>query len=653
MRGDHRTLVSAASALLITVSVAVPVWATTAGPRASAPRLSFPLPGLTAYTATINSVFDHSMPQSYCADNKVEDFVGEIGSVNPSLVWTNTRCPPGQQDLSGYQNTAGTNFIVNGHFSGGGDPTRLYYDGHTGYDYEAADGTPVLAAAPGTVVLSTNPCPATNYGCEVVIQHGSSYRTLYAHLSSTYPLPAVGSTVTRGQQIAQSDCTPGPPTCNGPHLHFEVQYKTTPGWVPVDPYGWEGPGPDPYIRAVSIRLWGCCKPGDLDPTFGAGGIVTTDFGNPFERSESVAVQADGKILAAGYSQDGVCSGQECVGVLARYNGDGTLDSSFGAGGVVNPPEVNPVYAVAVQSDGRVLVAGAGYDGQTSGFGFARYESDGTLDPGFGNTGEVFVDFSDLGSVITFAANDVVLQPDGKIVAVGSACPETCLTQFAVARLNVDGSLDTSFGTGGKVLTDFAGTGWGDIAEGVAVQPDGRIVAAGCNLCGGAERIALARYLADGTLDTTFDGDGRLAIRFPGGFSSDATAVAVQPDGRIVAAGYTASPPGYAGFARFNADGSRDPSFDSDGFKVVPTQSGGWVSAVILQSDGKIVGGVGYGADPCAVVRLNLDGSLDLSFGTGGVVNSVGCANDIALQPDGKIVGASGDSDFVLSRYVSN
>ncbi|MER6352930.1 delta-60 repeat domain-containing protein, partial [Streptomyces sp. NPDC001634] len=314
-------------------------------------------------------------------------------------------------------------------------------------------------------------------------------------------------------------------------------------------------------------------PGDLDPTFGTGGKVLTDFGGT---DFATAVQADGKIIAVGQS-DGASAGDFDF-ALARYNTDGSLDPTFGTGGKVttNFGGGDGARAVAVQTDGKIVVAGFSNTG-ISNFAVARYNTDGSLDPTFNGTGAVTTDFGgeDL-------ALGVALQADGKIVAVGFTSVFGS-DDFALARYNTDGSLDSTFGTGGKVITDF-GTGGNDIANGVVVQTDGKIVAAGSSDTAGTNDFGLARYNTNGSLDNTFGTGGLVTTDF-GGISDQAFGVALQTDGKIVAAGFSnASNANDFALARYNTNGSLDSTFGTGG-KVL-TDFGGIDEAfgVALQTD---------------------------------------------------------------------
>ena len=193
-------------------------------------------------------------------------------------------------------------------------------------------------------------------------------------------------------------------------------------------------------------------------------------------------------------------------------------------------------------------------GRGGSFGLARYNTDGSLDTTFGGDGRVINSFS-----YRDDARAVAVQGDGKIVVVGRA--QLGKYDFLVVRYNADGSLDTTFDGDGWVTTDFAGSH--DRAYAVTLQTDGKIVVAGSALLGPTiNDFALARYNSDGSLDTSFDGDGRATTSFhPAGSNDFAYDVAVQTDGKIVAAGYTWSDGGAFALARYNSDGSLDTSFN--------------------------------------------------------------------------------------------
>src|SRR5437667_3355306 len=264
--------------------------------------------------------------------------------------------------------------------------------------------------------------------------------------------------------------------------------------------------------------------GGLDPSFGSGGKVVTDFSAGNDQGRQVVVAQDGKILVIGNTNGPSGTGFQNFG-LARYNPDGTLDGSFGTGGKVVTDFNNSFdfgLAVQIQSDGKILAAGVG--GSSTSFVMARYNANGTLDGTFGSGGKV---------VTTFASNPNVglgLQ-SGKIILGG-----TTAGNFEVARYNPNGSLDTTFGptsTPGRIVTDLGGS---DVLNSLVVQPDGRIVAAGFSSLGTRINLGFVRYTSNGkTLDGTFNGTGILVTDF-GTVKNSAQSLALQADGKLVAAG---------------------------------------------------------------------------------------------------------------------
>jgi uncharacterized delta-60 repeat protein len=238
----------------------------------------------------------------------------------------------------------------------------------------------------------------------------------------------------------------------------------------------------PLKSDAEVEALGAVALGDLDTSFGSTGKVLTVFFDGSAAS-AVAIQSDGKIVVAGSA-------------LVRYNADGTLDTTFGDQGKVTTFCCG---ALAIQPDGKIV--GAGVSGVSPGnvdFALVRYLPNGTLDTTFSGDGTVTTDF---GNGRLDGAWAIVLQPDGKIVVVGASRVEgdSASEDVALARYLPNGSLDATFSGDGKVLTDL-GSGEGDVATAVALQPDGKIVVAGFTHRGD---FALARYLSNGTLDTTF------------------------------------------------------------------------------------------------------------------------------------------------------
>ena len=401
------------------------------------------------------------------------------------------------------------------------------------------------------------------------------------------------------------------------------------------------------------------SPGSLDTDFGSNGIVTTAIGTSHDEAKAVAIQSDGKIVVAGSSDNG--SNEDFA--LVRYKKDGSLDTTFGTGGKVTTAigsGDDSAEAVAIQTDGKIVAAGYYYNSSPNkDFALVRYTTDGSLDTTFGSGGIVT---TTIGSGDD-SAEAIAIQSDGKIIATGSSDNGTN-EDFALVRYTTTGSLDSTFGTGGKVTTDFGDI---DSAYGVAIQTDGKIVAAGYSGPIFSYDFALVRYTTTGSLDTGFDTDGKVTTAIGSGIDW-AYGIAIQTDGKIVAAGYAfvGGNPDFA-LVRYNTSGSLDTSLDTDGMATTAIGSGYDVSyALAIQTNGKIVAaGCSYNGsnDDFALVRYTTDGSLDTGFDTDGkVTTAVGSGSDpaealaMAIQSDGKIVLAGyynngSNKDFALARYV--
>src|SRR5437773_4246426 len=279
--------------------------------------------------------------------------------------------------------------------------------------------------------------------------------------------------------------------------------------------------------------------GTLDTTFGRGGKVRTDFPGLAAVPSSVVIQADGKIVVAGgaFPLFTFAGNFEVV----RYNPNGSLDTSFGNGGIVTTtfPDGSYAFDVALQADGKIIAAGTVFvdfnpgESSNTDFALARYNPDGTPDATFGNGGHVSTDFFGLED----DAFSLLIQPDGKIVAVGSANDPASFYDFAAVRYLSNGTLDTTFGVVGKVHTDFGDQNF-DRARSAALHPDVSMVAAGFAISqnGGVQNFAVARYTSDGVLDTSFGTDGMTQIDF-GNCCQGATKVLLQSNGKIITAGY--------------------------------------------------------------------------------------------------------------------
>jgi uncharacterized delta-60 repeat protein len=390
--------------------------------------------------------------------------------------------------------------------------------------------------------------------------------------------------------------------------------------------------------------------GALDASFGGDGKVTTDLTSRYDYALGLIVQADGKLVVAGPA-----SGSGGRFALVRYADDGSLDDTFSSDGKVFTnftPGDDVASDLALQTDGKLVAAGwAG-----ARFALARYNGDGTLDASFGGDGKVTTNFTPRDDF----AISIAIQTDGKIVAAGGAGGSG--VRFAAARYNDDGSLDTGFGGDGKVTTDF--TAGYDYADAVALQADGRVVVAGtARYFNRNARFALVRYAADGTRDATFSGDGKLTTNLTARFDG-AFAVAIQSaDQKIVAAGQARL---NLALLRYNPDGTLDDTFSGDGVTTTNFTDGlDYADDVALAADGKIVAaGTAnwFGRNPrFALARYDGDGTLDTAFGGDGKVvtnftPSFDGVFDVEIQPaDGKIVaaGAAGrhGAKFAVARYL--
>ncbi len=395
-------------------------------------------------------------------------------------------------------------------------------------------------------------------------------------------------------------------------------------------------------------------PGDLDLRFGNGGTVVTDVTGGADYGSSVALQPDGKIVVAG-------GGTSLGLVVVRYNGDGSVDTSFNGTGrvAVGFGGTDPASGVAIQPDGKIIVAGTTSGMQPTDFRIARLQANGLLDGTFGTNGRVttFIGFNN------DKGNCVAVQPDGKILVAGYAA-NPVQTDFAVVRYNTNGSLDTSFNGIGKVTTDIGGTS--DTAYAMAIQTDGKIVVAGgsYNPTNGFQKFALVRYGTDGSLDPSFIGTGIVTTRIGVG-NAIAFCVVLQGDGKLLVGGFSTIDNVNTSFtvARYNSNGTLDPTFGTGGVVQTPNTYD-QAYGIALQKDGKIVlGGTNSigGSGNFGIMRYNPNGSLDSTFNGSGIVTTSfpGYTNiggsGVAIQNDGTIVLAGRVSNtkpnFALARYL--
>ena len=435
---------------------------------------------------------------------------------------------------------------------------------------------------------------------------------------------------------------------------------------------------------VAAAAWGwlAAAAGDFDPSFGTGGVVLTDVpGVCCEEPSGVAVQPDGKIVVAGTVWD--LADNTIVDTdfaLVRYTADGSLDPAFGNGGVVLTKfatgAADGIRGLAIQPDGRIVVAGNTRVGPIQQFAVARYLPDGLLDTTFSTDGKAAIPLP----FNNGEATSLALQPDGRVIIAGWVSDAAFQKDFALVRLNADGSLDASFGNSGLVQTPIA-TGdplvdiIDDIAQAVVVQADGWIIAGGFTWNANLETdMVMARYSPDGkNLDPAFGTGGIVRWNYYTR-SAEITGLILQPDGRIVAAGTARNPNGGLvwefALARFLQDGTFDTTFGGDGkvtTRFEPLHPEGAYDAqgraVALQSNGRIVL-VGNQGNDIGIARYQANGALDTSFsGDGRLVTDAGLAGlevalAVAIQPDGKPViagrglplsGGGGSSRFLTLR----
>lgn len=408
------------------------------------------------------------------------------------------------------------------------------------------------------------------------------------------------------------------------------------------------------VALLAIPFVTFAQAGALDLSFGDDGMVTTSFGEETQIARAVAIQDDGKILVAGAIMDFIGSGTyESDFALSRYDTDGNLDNTFDNDGKVTTSIGTYCvgYSLALQSDGKIVLSGSAWDGTKDDFALLRYHMNGSLDSTFDTDGMVTTPMN--GNSAGYA---VAIQSDGKIVVAGSCRNRMSI---ALARYNVNGSLDTTFDNDGKVMTPAdAGYFRGNA---MAIQPDGKILVAGS----ASEMFALVRFNINGSLDTTF-GSGGIVTTFIGGLWDRAYSVAIQSDGKIVMSGlvWDGTKEDFA-LLRYQMNGSLDSTFDADGVVITPVGNyhGGEGHSLAIQPDGSILvaGGSQNGShDDFTLVRYTNNGSLDTTFDSDGIVYTSFGPEDsfihsIALQSDGKIVVAGeayngSETDFALARY---
>ncbi len=398
--------------------------------------------------------------------------------------------------------------------------------------------------------------------------------------------------------------------------------------------------------------------GVLDTSFGNNGIVSTVINGSYNLAQTSVVQPDGKIIVAG--EAGEPSPMKLA--VARYNADGSLDSSFGNSGTLLI-QVGPAksYArnIAVQADGKILIGAYTYDDVAADFAIVRLNENGALDNSFGNNGITIVDNGSHEIV-----DAMTILNDGKILLAGNN-----YNDFLSARFNTDGSLDVSYGANGWIATGFDSSD--SQVKDAALQADGKFLLGGYsyNNSTGVNSMAVARYNEDGSMDTTFGTAGKVNIN-SGNNEDYAAAIAIQSDGKILIGGYTYvgdNPLRYDLVAvRLNTDGSLDANYGNNGIAISRAIENGqnYAEQMLLQPDNKlIIAGYASITDNynLAMVRFDSNGNVDTTFGTEGKVSTdINGRSDfgktITIQPDNKIILSgysytnAGVAEIIVARY---
>lgn len=419
----------------------------------------------------------------------------------------------------------------------------------------------------------------------------------------------------------------------------------------------------------------------LDSSYGTNGSVSVSFtGATVAIATQGLMQSDGKVIIVGNVDSGTGGANVDWDIaLTRLNTDGSLDTSFGTGGkVVTKPHTGAqkddyVYTATLQSDGKILAAGAyTVTGTNTDLFLVRYNADGTLDNTFGTSGWLV---SALSSKID-RVYGIAVQSDGKIVTTGitDSGGASANYDFFVARFSATGTLDNTFGTSGRTITDTGINA--DQSNALVIQPDGKIVSGGTG-SGGNNNFTVMRYNTNGTLDSTFGFAGIMTQTLR--FSSEVSDLAIQSDGKIIAAGgvrdVSSSINTEMLITRLNADGTLDNSFGTGGNVIQGSATSSWdrAESVRVLSNGKIAA-AGYTNNfsdnpwnyDVELLRLNADGSADTTFGTGGGTGflvldpGTGTANNseagysLLQQADGKfvVVGYNGPTYMLTSSFFA-
>lgn len=400
-------------------------------------------------------------------------------------------------------------------------------------------------------------------------------------------------------------------------------------------------------------------PGTLDTTFGDGGIVVTNFDNDIDEAYAIAIQSDGKIVVAGCAYNTSNSNKDFA--LARYNSNGSLDTTFGSGGKVTTNFDSTIgtdiaYAIKIDQNGKIVVVGTR---QNNKFAVVRYNTNGSLDTSFGeisgSTRKGYV-ITDIDSSKNDLAYSVAFDASNRIVVAGYSGNDFCVVLY-----EEDGDLDTTFGTNGIATYDLGTTS--DYGRAIAIQPDGKLLIGGDS----NNKFALIRYESNGSnLDNGFGTSGKIITDMKNG-GDLGNALLLQPDGKIIQVGTSSNSDTTSydfALIRYTTSGSIDSSFGVNGkvfTNFIENGRNDYAYATTTDANGRIIV-VGYTQKSSkydfAVSRYDANGNLDTAFGA--IKFDLGTNDDrayaVAIQSDGKIVIAGftdinndGKRDFALIR----
>jgi uncharacterized delta-60 repeat protein len=400
-------------------------------------------------------------------------------------------------------------------------------------------------------------------------------------------------------------------------------------------------------------------PGALDSSFGKDGILTTTFNGYETSTQSISVQANGKMVVSGSLLKNVGGFDSGYSVLTRYNVDGSLDSKFGMSGIVIDNFVYKANALLLQPDGKIIVGGFRVLTKFGGYDFAliRFNTDGTKDSTFGKDGNVSTHLGSDGII-----NAISIQHDGKIIAIGYTTLGNSIDTLAIVRYNTNGSFDSSFGVNGVVMNSLP---YSSEPQAAAIQSDGKIVIAGDNALDAT--FFVIRFNPNGSIDSSFGLNGSFTDNTIFHFGS-VRSIIIEQSGKIILAGSSKYGDSFI-LGRLNQDGTYNSPFGPNGyafadFNAFDISFSQLCNAVIKEQNGKLVaaGSIYYNASKrysIGLARFNADGLIDSSFGTDGLVSTLLDSNTlsvtgVALDSNGRIVVVGyANNNFLLVRYFAD